>query len=94
MAGAYGVGAGYFASRWYGRRKAEVKKGERERAGFEVAGIELDGTKLGAGAALAGAIGILGDDTYDQVLYATGLSVLVADQAIDAYEEKLDEPPV
>ncbi len=91
--GAYGLGAAYFASRYYGRRVAEAEKGERERAGFELMGMEFDGTQIGAVSAIGGALGVLGDDTYDAVLYASGVAVLAADQAITSYTEKLAEPP-
>lgn len=91
--GAYGLGAAYFASRYYGRRVAEAEKGEREFAGFELMGMQFDGTQIGAVSAIAGALGVLGDDTYDAVLYAGGVAVLASDQGITAYKEKLAEPP-
>lgn len=93
QSGAIGLGAGYFAARWFGKRRADVTRGDREIAGFKLGSVELDGTKLGAGVALVGAMGMLGDDQYDDVAYAAGLSVLSADQAINAYETRLQEPP-
>lgn len=92
-AGAFGIGSGYVASRWWAKRRADVTRGTKERAGWELGGFEIDGTRLGAGVAIVGAMGLLGDDLYDDIAYATGISVMAADQAIDAYETRLAEPP-
>ncbi len=92
-AGAFGIGAAYVGSRWWAKRRADVTRGTKERAGWEIAGFEIDGTRLGGGLAIVGAMGLFGDDLYDDVAYAAGISVMSSDQAIDAYETRLAEPP-
>lgn len=91
--GAIGIGIGYFAARQVGRRRAEVEMGDRETAGIKFGKTEVSATKIGAGVAIAGAMGLLGDDEYDDAAYAAGLSVMAADQALDAREQRLQEPP-
>lgn len=92
-AGAIGIGAGYISAGFVGKRRAEAQRGTRETAGFKLGTYDLDLTKVGGGMAIAGAMGLLGDDMYDDIAYASGVAVLAADQAIDAYEAKMAEPP-
>ena len=58
---------------------------------IELGPVELDGTKLGIVGVAIGAMGWAGDDLYNEAIYGSGLGVLAADQAINRYNEKLQE---
>jgi len=87
-----GVLAGYAGARWWAGRQATEDKGG-DVAAYKVMGVTLDGRKIGLGAAAVGAMGLLGDEFYDEIAYAGGLSVFAAAEGIDAYKSKLAEPP-
>ncbi len=91
--GLYGGIAAGGAGRMYGSRTAEVELGERDVALFKLGKTEVDGTMAGGVAALAGAAGILGDDTYDMALYGAGCGLIGAHQFQEGKTKRLSEPP-
>lgn len=89
--GAAGV-AGYLSADWWAKREAVEDRGGKPAA-FKFGKTELDGTKVGAGVAIAGILGVAGDDLYNDVLFGAGFGIVTAKKAVETYKKKLAEPP-
>lgn len=91
---AIGGGVAFVASRYIGRKRAEWEQKNQENE-YELGSVKISQplTMLGLGAAVAGAMGVAGDDQIDTALTIGGVGIFCADQAVTAYQTRLTEPP-